>query len=41
MADFFRNHSQLLKVDETVDLRVIAKVDEGQILLHHGEEWDL
>ena len=41
MADFLGDHSQLLKVDQTVDLRVVAEVNERQVLLDDRKERDL
>ena len=35
------NHTQLLKVDKAIDLRVISEVNEGQIFLDNREERDL
>lgn len=40
-ADLLGDHAQLLKVDESVDARVVAQVDERQILFDDGEEWNL
>ena len=41
VADFLGDHSQLLKVDQTVDLRVVAEVNERQVLLDDRKERDL
>ena len=41
MADFLGDHSQLLEVYQTVDLRVVAEVNERQVLLDDRKERDL
>ena len=41
MTHFLGDHSQLLKIDEAVDLGVVPQVDEGQVLFDHREEGDL
>ena len=41
VADFLGDHSQLLEVDQTVDLRVVAEVNERQVLLDDRKERDL
>ena len=35
-----RQHPQLLKVDQTVDLGLVAIKQEREVLLYDGEEWD-
>ena len=39
-SDLLREHAQFLKVDESINLCLIAIVEEGQVLLEDGEEWD-
>ena len=41
LADFLCNHSELLKVDETANTRVIAEMNECQVLLYQRKEWYL
>ena len=41
VADFLGDHSQLLEVDQTVHLRVVAEVNERQVLLDDRKERDL
>ena len=40
LTHLFRNHTQLLKVDELLHLAVVAQVDERQVLLDNGVEGD-
>ena len=39
ITDLSRQHSELLKVDQSLDLRVIPIICKGQVLLDDGEEW--
>lgn len=39
-SDLLREHAQFLKVDKSIDLCLIAVIEEGQVLLEDWEEWD-
>ena len=40
MPHLLCQHPQLLEIDETLDLRLVAQVGERQVLVHHGVDGD-
>ena len=40
-ADFFGDHAQLLEIDQTIHARVVAQMNECQVLLDHWEVGNL